>query len=50
MTRPIHGQDTLDSTIRDAVGFLPKSDKIAVLLCTMERLPMNDMYVSQTHN
>ncbi|KAI0298283.1 hypothetical protein BC826DRAFT_967454 [Russula brevipes] len=40
MTRPI--QDTLDSTIRNAVGFLPKSDKMDVLLCTMERLPMND--------
>jgi hypothetical protein len=43
MTRPI--QDTLDSTIRDAVAFLPTSDKIDVLLCTMERLPMNDKYV-----
>ncbi|KAI0298282.1 hypothetical protein BC826DRAFT_967453 [Russula brevipes] len=40
MTRPI--QDTLDSTIRDAVGFLSTTDKADVLLCTMERLALND--------
>jgi hypothetical protein len=47
MTRPI--QDTLDSSIRDVMGLLQKGDKIDVLLCTMERLPMNDKYVSQSH-
>jgi hypothetical protein len=47
MTLPI--QDTLDSTIRDAVAFLPTSDRIDVFLCAMERLPMNDKYVSQSH-
>jgi hypothetical protein len=46
MARPI--QDTLNSTIRDAVVFLSTSGKIDVLLCTMEHLPMNDMYVSQS--
>jgi hypothetical protein len=46
MTLPI--QDTLDSSIRDVMGLLQKSDKADVLLCAVERLPMNGKYVSQS--
>jgi hypothetical protein len=45
MTPP---SDTLDSSIRDVMGLLQKSDKADVLLCAVERLPMNGKYVSQS--